>query len=309
MDRALIEDFRVHLRVERGLAETTADAYCSDLSLYAAWLAENRIDWKAVRTRDLIDWMLQLKGRPISATTLSRYIVSLRQFYRYQLLLENCEDDPTEHFTAPEKGRKLPQFLTTGEVEALLNACGSSTALQQRNRLIVELLYSCGLRISELTGVSIDDFDLQEGFVTVWGKGSRQRMVPLGDKARSAVSDYLLAARPLLVKTPVQRRLILNSRGNPISRVGCWKIIRQAALKAGITRAISPHSLRHSFATHMLENGAGLRSVQEMLGHSDITTTEIYTHIGGKQLKSIHSRFHPLENRAKSRKAGRAIRD
>ena len=299
MEKALIDDFRIHLRVEKGLAETTAEAYCSDLTLFSAWLVANDLDWKSVTPQNLVDWMLQLKGQETSTTSVARYLVSLRQFYKYQLLLDNCDDDPTEHFTGPKKGRKLPEFLSVEEVESLLDACGESTALQLRNRLIIELLYSCGLRISELTGLSIEDFDLAEGFVTVWGKGSKQRLVPLGEEAKEVLSRYLSSARPLLVKTGAQRRLILNNRGNPISRVGCWKMIRQTALRAGIHRDIGPHVLRHSFATHLLENGAGLRSVQEMLGHSDISTTQIYTHIGGKQLRNAHRRFHPLENRGR----------
>ena len=297
MNKVLVDDFRIYLRVEKGLAETTVDAYCSDLMIYAAWLAETGLDWKTVRPQNLVDWMLQLKGRETSTTSIARYLVSLRQFYKYQLFLDNCDDDPTEHFTGPKKGRKLPDFLSIEEVDTLIEACGDATALQVRNRLIVELLYSCGLRISELTGLSIEDFDLPGGFVTVWGKGSKQRLVPLGDQAREVLDRYLNSARPLLVKTSSQRRLILNNRGNPISRVGCWKMIRQTAVKAGIKRDISPHVLRHSFATHLLENGAGLRSVQEMLGHSDIATTQIYTHIGGKQLRKTHTAFHPLEKR------------
>ena len=290
------EDFLHYLVVERGLAQNTIESYNRDLTSYIKFLQKNLqiTDINKVTRADIMKFLSFLKNSGKSSRTIARHIASIRSFHHFLIRDRITDHDPTELIETPQTEMKLPKVLSTGEVETLLNAPDLSTVLGIRDKAMLELMYATGMRVSELIRLNLNDIHLQLGFVRCFGKGNKERIIPVGKHATEALENYLMKARPQLLK---QRKnteaLFLNHHGKRLSRQGFWKIVKQLAQKAGIHKELTPHTLRHSFATHLLENGANLRSVQEMLGHADISTTQIYTHVTKTRLKDVYKRFHP----------------
>jgi integrase/recombinase XerD len=302
---ALVLDFIAHLEFERGLARNTLEAYRTDLLQFGAFLKKRRTDATEVERSDVADFLADLAtgvapdedgngGRPpCSPATISRKTASLRSFYRHLRREELIDDDPTATLQPPQKSRKLPHVLSQAEVNKLLDSAKDADAISLRDRALLEVMYGCGLRASETIGLELTDLDLHEGFLRARGKGSKERLVPLGRQAIAAVNAYLRGGRPKLVGDRHEARLFVNFRGGPLSRQGLYKIVQRHAREAGLGGRLSPHTLRHSFATHLLAGGCDLRAVQEMLGHADISTTQMYTHLSGEQLKEVYFRAHP----------------
>lgn len=290
-----IDDFLHYLQVEKGLAPNTLSAYELDLTSYREFIAKERkkSEWRDVSRLDLIQFLNLLKESGKAPTTIARNVSSLRMFHRFLYQDGIVKIDISEHINIPKKSRKLPNVLSTSEVEKLLSI-NVKTSLDMRNKAMIELLYATGLRVTELIELKQSDFHRTMGFVRCIGKGSKERIIPVGDIALQAVNDYLDQARPKLIKqNQSENTLFLNHHGRPLTRQGFWKIMKQLAQQVGIKKRISPHMLRHSFATHLLENGADLRAVQEMLGHEDISTTEIYTHVTRTRMKEVYEQYHP----------------
>lgn len=293
MDQKL-DIFLNYLVVEKGLSANTLDAYGRDLSRYVGFLRGNSIDSleqvSAALVRDFLDF---LKRSGLAAPSRARTLVSLRSFHRFLLAEGYATDNPVSRIRAPRTLSRLPRSLSLEEVERLLAAPVGDDCLDLRDRAMLDLLYATGLRVSELVGLRVSDLQLDAGYLIAFGKRSKQRIVPMGETARDQLHAYLAHARPLLNKTGSSPMLFLNRSGNGLTRQGFWKIIKRRALQAGIRVNITPHTLRHSFATHLLDNGADLRAVQTMLGHADISTTQIYTHVTRERLKKLHAQIHP----------------
>lgn len=282
------------LELERGLSANTISAYSKDLAQCAVFLSrEGAADWVAVEAKDVSAWAADLSRAEFACSSQARKLSALRMFAKH-LVRENLRaDDFTDLLGTPKNTRKLPEVLTREEVERLLNAPAASTPHGLRDRAILELFYSSGLRVSELCGVLLQSVDLEEGYVRVFGKGSKERIAPIGSAAIKAVRDYLAGGRPHFVKDRTGSALFLSQQGRAISRKMVWVMIKEQARRAGIEKVIKPHLLRHSFATHLLEGGADLRAIQEMLGHSDISTTQIYTSVQSQRLADEHALYHP----------------
>lgn len=290
------EQFQDYLTFERGLSDRTLSAYSRDLDRWAGFMEARGIGTpQAVTAADLRDWVISLKKRGMAPASIRRAESALRTYYAFLLEEGAVDTDPTERLEAPRLGRRLPDFLGREDVERLLEAPNPDDAVFWRDRAILELLYATGMRVSELTDLPLGALDLDEGFVTVFGKGAKERLVPVGAPALRAVRRYLREVRPQLEggRGKAKGRLFLNGRGAPLSRVSVWGIVKEAARRAGIRRRVSPHTLRHTFATHLLEGGADLAAVQELLGHADISTTQIYTHLDREYLRDVHRRYHP----------------
>jgi integrase/recombinase XerD len=289
------EDYFHFLQIERGLSENTLTSYKRDLSNYITYInrVEQKSNWNDVVRTDIVHFLYMLKDEGKSSATIARHIASIRSFHQFLIREQIAQQDASLHIETPKKERKLPDILSVGEVEALLSFSGN-TPLLLRNKAMFELLYATGLRVSELITLKVSDVHLTMGFVQCMGKGSKERIVPLGNVAKQAVEAYLEYGRGDLVKRRQDNNvLFVNQHGRPLSRQGFWKVLKAAAIKAGIKKTITPHTLRHSFATHLLENGADLRIVQEMLGHVDISTTQIYTHVTKSRLKDMYQTYHP----------------
>jgi integrase/recombinase XerD len=293
----LVLDFLSYLELERGLSRNTLNAYRTDLLQYGEYLAGHDLDALEARPADIGDFLADLatgNGRPAcSAATVHRKTACLRSFYKHLRRDELIGDDPTAALSAPRRSKKLPQVLNYAEVQRLLAAPRGSEATTLRDRALLEVMYACGLRASETIGLETADVDLREGFLRARGKGSKERLVPLGRQAIAAISGYLRGGRPKLVGERHEPKLFVNFRGGPLSRQGLYKIVQRHAREAGLAGQMSPHTLRHSFATHLLAGGCDLRAVQEMLGHADIATTQMYTHLSGRQLKDVYFKAHP----------------
>jgi integrase/recombinase XerD len=294
----LLLDFLSYLELERGLSRNTLGAYRTDLLQYGEYLGAHGIDPLEARPADIGDFLADLatgNGRPAcSAATVHRKTACLRSFYKHLRRDELIGDDPTAALSAPRRAKKLPQVLNYAEVQKLLAAPRGSEPTALRDRALLEVMYACGLRASETIGLEMTDIDLREGLLRARGKGSKERIVPLGRKAIAAISADLRGGRPKLV--PAERheaRLFVNFRGGPLSRQGLYKIVQRHAREADLAGQMSPHTLRHSFATHLLAGGCDLRAVQEMLGHADIATTQMYTHLSGERLKEVYFEAHP----------------
>lgn len=289
-----LTDYLHYLKIERGLAENTILSYRRDLLQYLEFIKSKQIkDWNEVDRHHIIQFLQTLKEKDRSTASISRMISSIRSFHQFLTNDQIVSTDVSIHIEIPKKGRTLPDVLSVGEVEKLLDIKEDSP-LSIRNKAMLELLYATGLRVSELINLEMNDIHLSMGFVRSVGKGSKERIVPIGKVAIEAMETYLRHARPVLVKkNPHETKLFVNHHGKPISRQGFWKLIKKIAREQGLNKEITPHTLRHSFATHLLENGADLRSVQEMLGHSDISTTQIYTHVSKTRLKDAYKQFHP----------------
>jgi integrase/recombinase XerD len=293
----LVLDFLSFLELERGLSRNTLSAYRTDLLQYGGFLAGHDLDALAARPADIGDFLADLatgNGRPAcSAATVHRKTACLRSFYKYLRRDELIGDDPTAALSAPRRAKKLPHVLNYAEVQKLLAAPRGGEPTTLRDRALLEVMYACGLRASETIGLELGDLDMQEGFLRARGKGSKERIVPLGRKAIAAISAYLRGGRPKLVGERHEPKLFVNFRGGPLTRQGLYKIVQRNARTAGLDGRMSPHTLRHSFATHLLAGGCDLRAVQEMLGHADIATTQMYTHLSGENLKEVYFKAHP----------------
>jgi integrase/recombinase XerD len=287
--------FLDHLVVERGLSPNTVAAYRRDLSGACDWLAITRdVTLGESTTDDLVAFLRARRAGGLAASTVARQISALRMFFRFQMAEGLRQDDPTRHMESPRPWRNLPRCLSEDDVEALLGVPDPHEARGLRDIALLEILYATGMRVSELLNLRIQDVNPQAGFVLVRGKGDKERMVPLGEKAADAVNIYKRDGRPHLGQVTATDLLFPGRRpGRPLTRQAFWKNLRRLALAAGIEGQLSPHTLRHSFATHLLEHGADLRAVQALLGHADITTTQIYTHVSRERLRRIYARTHP----------------
>ena len=292
----LVLDFLAYLEFERGLSRNTLEAYRSDLLQYGRFLEERQLQAVAVRGADIADFLAALGGsggRSASPATIHRKAACLRSFYRHLRREGMLDTDPTDSLTAPRRGRKLPQVLNRGEVTRLLDQPRGTEPTDLRDRALLELMYASGLRASEAIGLGVGDIDLDEQVLRARGKGSKERLVPVGHSAAEAVRRYLEQGRPRLVGNRSETHLFVNFRGGALTRQGLYKIVRRHAVSAGLGDRMSPHTLRHTFATHLLAGGCDLRSVQEMLGHADVATTQLYTHLSSERLKDVYFRAHP----------------
>ena len=293
----LLLEFLAYLELERGLSPNTIAAYRSDLERFGDFLESRGLEAALVTPRDLADHVAELanprEGEPPAPSTIHRKTAAIRSLYRYLRLEGVIEDDPTVGI-APQRRRKtLPKVLTEAEVSTLLAAPTGSGPQVSRDRAILEIMYACGLRASEVVGLEMSDVDTEEGVVRARGKGNRERIVPVGRAAIRAIEAYRVVGRPRLVGDRHEKALFLNYRGGPLTRQGLYKIVQGHARSVGLGERMSPHTLRHSFATHLLAGGCDLRSVQEMLGHADVATTQMYTHLSGRELNEVYSRTHP----------------
>ena len=291
---ATIASFLTHVRVEKGLSPNTVSAYRRDLLKFDEFVRKRKLALEAVSRDDLVDFLAGLYRQKLESKTVARHLVTLRNFFRFAQIQELIREDPSVNLESPKIRRSLPGYLRLEEVEKLLAQPDAKTFLGLRDRAMLEVLYSAGLRVSELVGLRVSDLDTKVGCVRCIGKGDKERIVPIGKKALAMVERYLRDARPKMIgKFAGSPTLFVNRRGQPLSRVGVWKILSAYGRRAGLRAALTPHMLRHSFATHLLERGADLRSVQLMLGHADISTTQIYTHVVEERLKQVYKAHHP----------------
>ena len=291
---AFVDQYLNYLLVEKGLSKKTIESYSSDLANYLRFLKKSRIgSISEADTPMVLKHLISLRKEGLGARSRARHLVSLRGFYKFLAQEKVIDHDPARLVDLPKTGLKLPYVLSVREVESLVEAADTTTPTGLRNAAMIEALYGAGLRVSELITLKLQNVNLEAGFVRVFGKGSKERIVPIGQFAKDKIDAYLRTARPLLLKNQVSPYLFVARAGNPMTRQAFWKLLKQYAKRAGLSKPISPHSLRHSFASHLLEGGADLRAVQIMLGHVDISTTQIYTHVAREHLKRIHDKYHP----------------
>lgn len=289
-----VPSFRDHLSLEAGHSPHTIEAYSRDLTRLVGFaVSKGIVDANELTTRHLREFVFLLKDLGLAGATIRRTISGIRTWYGFLVAEGLVERDPSDRLETPKRWRTLPETLSVAEVEQLLGAPGLDDPLGWRDRTLLELAYGAGLRVSELCHLTLADLLLQDGLVRAYGKGRKERLVPIGRPVISTVATYLHTLRPSLDRGRTQQRLLLNARGEPLSRVGAWGVVKKHAVRAGLAKAVTPHTLRHSFATHLLEGGADLRAVQEMLGHADLSTTQIYTHVDRDYLRSVHKQFHP----------------
>lgn len=291
---ALVDQFLNCITLERGLSENTRKAYLADLESFAGYLDQRKItSFNAVDRRQILDYLTREKERGLAVNSLSRRLVAIKVFFRFLQQEGMLDRNVTEVMDSPKLWKILPGVLSVREVERLLAAPASDSRVGLRDAALLETMYAAGLRVSEAAGLKLDDLHFDQGYLRCLGKGSKVRLVPFGSSARGRLQEYLAAGRAQFLKDPAQRHVFLTYRGGPFSRKGIWKLIRRYALLAGIGKSVHPHTLRHSFASHLLANGAPLRVIQEMLGHSDIATTQVYTHVDQGRLRAVHARYHP----------------
>jgi integrase/recombinase XerD len=289
-----LEEFRDHLALEAGNSKNTVESYGRDLRTLAEFLTGRGVTRPQAADRKLLrDFVFTLKELGLSPASIRRHVSAVRTYYRFLAGEGDLTDDPSDRLETPRRARKLPDTLSATECQRLIEAPQPDEKMGRRDRALLELAYGAGMRVSELVGLTLGDLFFNDRVVRVFGKGSKERLVPIGGPLISAVSLYRDLERSALDKGKTKDRVLLNSRGQPLSRVGAWGIVKKAAIRAGITKRVTPHTLRHSFATHLLEGGADLRAVQEMLGHADLATTQIYTHVDREYLRSVHKQFHP----------------
>ncbi|HEX7545452.1 MAG TPA: site-specific tyrosine recombinase XerD [Gemmatimonadaceae bacterium] len=289
-----LERFQEYLALEDGASARTLEAYGRDLARLVVWCTTTGVGAPAALTPSLLrDFVYHLKDIGLSPASIRRSVSATRTYFKFMIGEGQMQSDPSERLETPRKWRTLPEVLTVDEASRLLASVSLDEPLVFRDRAMLELAYGAGLRVSEWIELGVQDLMLDQGVLRVFGKGSRERLVPIGRAAIGAVGMYLRELRPRLERGEGKGRLFLNARGKPLSRMGAWKILRKYVKLAGIEKHVSPHTLRHSFATHLLEGGADLRAVQEMLGHADISTTQIYTHVDREYLRSVHKQFHP----------------
>ncbi|NLP49175.1 site-specific tyrosine recombinase XerD [Bacillus sp. RO1] len=290
-----LKDFIHFLVVEKGLASNTVVSYERDLKSYLLYLnkVEEMTSLDAVTRSTIIQFLKFLTENGKSSKTIARHIASIRSFHQFLLREKVTTQDPTVHIDRPKQEQKLPQVMSLEEVQALLDSPDTTKVFGIRDKAMLELLYATGMRVSELISLNLSDVHLTMGFVRCIGKGNKERIIPLGSMAQNAINNYIEESRSQLIKKKTTDALFVNLYGNRLTRQGFWKILKKLTKEAGIEKELTPHTLRHSFATHLLENGADLRAVQEMLGHADISTTQIYTHVTKTRMKDVYSMFHP----------------
>ena len=289
---SLIKSFSTYLRIERSLSTNTIESYSNDLNKLSDFLTPKSISATKVRLNDLKDFITSI-SEILSETSQSRIISAIKSFYKFLLIENLIQIDPSENLVSPKIGRKLPNVLTIEEINLIINSVESNN-VGIRNRAIIEIIYGCGLRVSELTNLLLSNLFLKQGYIKIVGKGNKERLSPIGSLAIDSLNDFLTNVRPgLKINNKFSDHVFINNRGTSLSRSMIFKMIKKYTLKANINKDISPHSLRHSFATHLVEGGANLRAVQEILGHSSITTTEIYTHLDSDYLRSNLVEYHP----------------
>jgi len=289
---SLIKSFSTYLRIERSLSTNTIQSYSNDLNKLSDFLTPKSISATKVRLNDLKDFITSI-SEILSETSQSRIISAIKSFYKFLLIENLIQTDPSENLVSPKIGRKLPNVLTIEEINLIINSVESNN-VGIRNKAIIEIIYGCGLRVSELTNLLLSNLFLKQGYIKIVGKGNKERLSPIGSLAIDSLNDFLTNVRPgLKINNKFSDHVFINNRGTSLSRSMIFKMIKKYTLKANIKKDISPHSLRHSFATHLVEGGANLRAVQEILGHSSITTTEIYTHLDSDYLRSNLVEYHP----------------
>lgn len=290
-----LKEYLHFLTIERGLSLNTRESYERDLMRYFAFVKEQGLtSWQAVDRFVVVKFISQLQTEKKASTTIMRMVSSLRRFHQFLRQERYTDQDPMQHIDSPKKQQRLPQTLSIKEVELLIETPDVTKPLGLRDRAILEVMYATGLRVSELIGLKLGNIHLKMGLLQTIGKGDKERIVPLGDYAIHWIERYLQEARPLLIKkNPEELFLFVNRNGTGLSRQGIWKNLKQIVREAGINKVVTPHTLRHSFATHLLENGADLRTVQELLGHADISTTQIYTHITKKRMTDVYKEYFP----------------
>ena len=290
----LIDEYLNYLTVEKGASRNTIDGYSRDLRRYAGFVGEGGTRGIGrIGTEDLISFLASLQKEGLAANSVNRALAAIRGFYKYLLREKKVEHTPVAHIELARVWMRLPDVLSREEMELLLAQPGAATPADCRDSAMLELMYATGIRVSELIGLTVNSINWQVGYLVAMGKGEKERIVPVGRTAYDRVKHYLEGARPLLLKGGESDYLFLNRSGKGITRQGFWKIVKKYAAKAGLGKRVHPHTFRHSFASHLLEGGADLRSVQIMLGHADISTTQIYTHVTRERLKEIHRKFHP----------------
>jgi integrase/recombinase XerD len=289
-----VDAYLSHLAVERRLSANTVESYGRDLSQLSAAAAALERPVEMLDRRALEQFVRQLMGEGRSPRSVARAVACFRGFYRYLVVSGHRQDNPASDVQAPRAWKTLPKFLSMDEVDRLIGTPDTQEPRGLRDRALIELLYATGLRVSEMVSLRQQDLNLESGYLTCTGKGRKQRLVPIGDEASAWLTRYIQEGRPALLKRRSSSRLFVNARGgSSLTRVGLWKILKEHGKRAGLSRTLSPHVLRHSFATHLLERGADLRAIQMMLGHSDLSTTQIYTHILDARLRSVYDKFHP----------------
>jgi integrase/recombinase XerD len=288
-----IRTFLNCLRVEKGLSDNTIQAYRRDIAKFAAFAATRGLPAKDVRRGDVVDFLSTLYRQGLDSRSVARHLVTIRHFFRFALMEGYVQDDPAATIESPRFRHSLPEFLSLEEVDTLLQQPDLTSVVGLRDRAMIELMYSCGLRVSELCSLRVSDLEARAGCLRCIGKGDKERLVPVGRQALEVVQRYLRTSRPKLLREGSSSSLFLNQKGSKVGRIAFWKTLGQYGRKAGLRKALKPHMLRHSFATHLLDRGADLRSVQMMLGHSDISTTQIYTHVVEERLKQVYKAHHP----------------
>lgn len=289
----LLQNFQEYLSVEKGLSDNSIHSYSYDLNKFHTYLEKEHKDMLEVQANDIIEFLLSEKDRKVSAKTLAREVVAIRQFYRFLKDENQLEEDPTDKIETPEVTRSIPEHLTLQEIEELFGKINEDNIYELRDKCIFELLYSSGLRISEACSLKLNDVEMDTMTLIVEGKGGKQRLVPFGEKSLQILTKYLEKSRNEILKARNCEYLFVSKKGSFINRKSVWRLLNLYLKRTNIKKKVTPHTLRHSFATHLIENHADLRSVQELLGHIDISTTQIYTHMANKTLKEIHKRYHP----------------
>lgn len=290
---AHLNAFLNYLRVEKGLSDNTLQAYRRDMEKFVAFAAKRRLKATEVRREHVVDFLSSLYRSKLDSRSVARHLVTIRHFFRFSLAEGMVSDDPAATIESPKFRQSLPEFLSLEEVDRLLRQPDTNDTVGLRDKAMIELMYSTGLRVSELCGLQISDLSLDPGCLRCIGKGNKERLVPVGRQALDAVQKYLREARPKLLGEGISPYLFVNQRGRKINRIALWKILSEYGRRAHLRKSLTPHMLRHSFATHLLDRGADLRSVQMMLGHSDISTTQIYTHVVEERLKQVYKAHHP----------------
>ncbi|MGA8306073.1 MAG: site-specific tyrosine recombinase XerD, partial [Candidatus Acidiferrales bacterium] len=288
-----VRTFLSYLRVEKGLSDNTIQSYRRDMLKLVGFLEKQNLDTAKIQRQDVVDFLATLYKRRLDSRSVARHLVTIRHFFRFSLLEGFIKEDPAATIESPKFRQSLPYFLSVEEVERLLKQPDTSSLIGLRDKAIIELMYSTGIRVSELAGIRVGDLQLDAGCLRCIGKGNKERLVPVGKKALAVVEAYLKKSRPELLKDNASAHLFLNQRGRAMDRITIWKMMGRYGRKAALRKPLKPHTLRHSFATHLLDRGADLRSVQMMLGHSDISTTQIYTHVVEERLKQVYKAHHP----------------
>lgn len=291
--QGVIHEFLSYLRVEKGVSMNTHDAYRRDVEKFQEFAAKKRLTLEQASRDTIVDFLRSLYDRKLDSRSVARHLVTLRQFFRFVLIEGYVKEDPTETVESPRFRMGLPMFLSVEEVDRLLAVPDAGTIIGLRDKAMIEVMYSAGLRVSELCGLRLSDIHFDSGYLRCMGKGSKERLVPIGRKAMEVVQLYLRESRPKLLRDHSTELLFLNRHGGGCSRHGFWKTVSDFGRKAGLRKKLKPHMLRHSFATHLLDRGADLRAVQMMLGHTDIATTQIYTHVVEERLKQVYRAHHP----------------